>query len=132
MTILAAEAARPGRASLLLALAKPRLNALAVATVAIGYYLGAQEFDLAVFLAVVAGSALVAGGGAAFNQVAERDLDALMARTRSRPLPTGGADYPSDLSRRMRLSLAPGTAAIGIESSKVARMPSFCTARARR
>ena len=90
MTILAAEAARPGRASLLLALAKPRLNALAVATVAIGYYLGAQEFDLAVFLAVVAGSALVASGGAAFNQVAERDLDALMARTRSRPLPTGG------------------------------------------
>ncbi len=94
MTILAAEAARPGRASLLLALAKPRLNALAVATVAIGYYLGAQEFDLAVFLAVVAGSALVAGGGAAFNQVAERDLDALMARTRSRPLPTGGGGLP--------------------------------------
>ena len=43
-----------------------------------------------VLLAVVAGSALVAAGGAAFNQVAERDLDALMARTRSRPLPTGG------------------------------------------
>ena len=44
---------------------------MAVATVGIGYYLGAREFDLAVLLCVVAGSGLVAGGGAAFNQVAE-------------------------------------------------------------
>ncbi len=90
MTLLAAAAAHPGRASVLLALAKPRLNALAVATVGIGYYLGAPELDLVVLLFVLAGSALVAGGGAAFNQVAERDLDALMVRTRSRPLPVGG------------------------------------------
>ncbi len=90
MTLPAAAAARPGRGSILLALVKPRLNALAVATVGIGYYLGAPEFDLVALLLVLAGAALVAGGGAAFNQVAERDLDALMARTRSRPLPRGG------------------------------------------
>ena len=90
MTLLAAEAARPSRASLWLALAKPRLNALAVATVGIGYYLGAGTVDLGVLLSVLAGSGLVAAGGAAFNQVAERDLDALMHRTRSRPLPLGG------------------------------------------
>ena len=90
MTLLAAEAARPSRASLWLALAKPRLNALAVATVGIGYYLGAGTLDLGVLLSVLAGSGLVAAGGAAFNQVAERDLDALMNRTRSRPLPLGG------------------------------------------
>ena len=90
MTLLAAEAARPSRASLWLALAKPRLNALAVATVGIGYYLGAGALDLGVLLSVLAGSGLVAAGGAAFNQVAERDLDALMNRTRSRPLPLGG------------------------------------------
>ncbi len=90
MTLLAAEAARPSRASLWLALAKPRLNALAVATVGIGYYLGAGTLDLGVLLSVLAGSGLVAAGGAAFNQVAERDLDALMHRTRSRPLPLGG------------------------------------------
>lgn len=89
MTLLAAEAARPSRASLWLALAKPRLNALAVATVGIGYYLGAGALDLGVLLSVLAGSGLVAAGGAAFNQVAERDLDALMNRTRSRPLPLG-------------------------------------------
>ena len=90
MTLLAAEAARPSRASLWLALAKPRLNALAVATVGIGYYLGAGTLDLGVLLSVLVGSGLVAAGGAAFNQVAERDLDALMHRTRSRPLPLGG------------------------------------------
>lgn len=89
MTLLTAEAARPSRASLWLALAKPRLNALAVATVGIGYYLGAGTVDLGVLLSVLAGSGLVAAGGAAFNQVAERDLDALMNRTRSRPLPLG-------------------------------------------
>lgn len=78
------------RASPWLALAKPRLNALAVATVGIGYYLGAGALHLGVLLSVLVGSGLVAAGGAAFNQVAERDLDALMARTRSRPLPMGG------------------------------------------
>ncbi len=33
------------------------------------------------------GTGLVAGGASAFNQVVERDLDALMKRTRTRPLP---------------------------------------------
>jgi len=89
VTLLAAEAARPNRAALWLALAKPRLNGLAVATVGIGYYLGAGALDLGVLLSVLIGSGLVAAGGAAFNQVAERDLDALMVRTRCRPLPLG-------------------------------------------
>ena len=78
------------RGVLWLALAKPRLNALAVATVGIGYFLGAGSTDVEVLLCVLIGSGLVAAGGAAFNQVAERDLDALMARTRLRPLPMGG------------------------------------------
>ena len=106
MTLLAATAAQPRRGAVLLALAKPRLNALAVATVAIGYYLGAPELDLVVLLSVLAGSALVAGGGAAFNQVAERDLDALMARTRSRPLPLGGITPAAGLIFATVLSVA--------------------------
>src|SRR5258708_13643784 len=36
---------------------------------------------------VLLGTGLVAGGASAFNQVVERDLDALMKRTRLRPLP---------------------------------------------
>jgi protoheme IX farnesyltransferase len=95
VTLLAEEATRPNRAALWLALAKPRLNALAVATVGIGYYLGAATLDLGVLLSVLVGSGLVAAGGAAFNQVAERDLDALMTRTRSRPLPLGSISPPA-------------------------------------
>jgi protoheme IX farnesyltransferase len=37
--------------------------------------------------ALLVGTGLVAGGASAFNQVIERDLDALMKRTRARPLP---------------------------------------------
>jgi protoheme IX farnesyltransferase len=73
-----------------IALAKPRLNVLVVATSAAGYYLGATgPLNLAVMAAAVAGTAFVAGGAAALNQLFERDTDALMRRTRMRPLPDG-------------------------------------------
>jgi protoheme IX farnesyltransferase len=72
------------------ALTKPRLNVLVVATSAAGYYLGATSaVSASAFAATVAGTALVAGGAAALNQVYERDTDALMVRTRMRPLPSG-------------------------------------------
>jgi protoheme IX farnesyltransferase len=73
-----------------LALTKPRLNFLVVATSAAGYYLGATASpDLLLMAQAVAGTALVAGGAAVLNQVYERDTDALMRRTRMRPLPDG-------------------------------------------
>jgi protoheme IX farnesyltransferase len=72
------------------ALTKPRLNMLVVATSAAGYYLGASgPLNLSHMAAAVAGTTLVAGGAAALNQVYERDTDALMRRTRMRPLPDG-------------------------------------------
>ncbi len=81
------------RASVLadyLALTKPRLNVLVVATSAAGYYLGvAGRADLVSMAEAVAGTALVAGGAAVLNQLVERDTDALMRRTRLRPLPAG-------------------------------------------
>jgi protoheme IX farnesyltransferase len=73
-----------------LALTKPRLNVLVVATSAAGYYLGATAaVDIVSMAEAVAGTALVAAGAAVLNQVFERDTDALMRRTRSRPLPAG-------------------------------------------
>ena len=73
-----------------LALTKPRLNVLVVATSAAGYYLGvAGSVDLVSMAEAVAGTALVAGGAAVLNQLVERDTDALMRRTRLRPLPAG-------------------------------------------
>jgi protoheme IX farnesyltransferase len=72
-------------------LTKPRLNLLVVATSAAGYYLGAPAVrpDTLMMLQAVAGTALVAGGAAVLNQVYERETDALMRRTRMRPLPDG-------------------------------------------
>jgi protoheme IX farnesyltransferase len=72
------------------ALTKPRLNFLVVASSAAGYYLGATGSpDLPAMSFAVAGTALVAAGAAALNQLYERDTDALMRRTRMRPLPDG-------------------------------------------
>lgn len=73
-----------------LQLTKPRLNLLVVFTTGVGYWLGvAGHVDPAVLLHTVVGTALVAGGSAVFNQLYEQDVDALMARTRLRPLPDG-------------------------------------------
>ena len=72
------------------ALTKPRLNVLVVATSAAGFYLGANApIDPITFIATVIGTTLVAGGAAALNQLYERETDAMMRRTRMRPLPDG-------------------------------------------
>src|SRR5437762_576127 len=72
------------------ALMKPRLNVLVVATSAAGYYLGGPaSADFTSMAQAVVGTALVAGGAAVLNQLYERDTDALMRRTRQRPLPDG-------------------------------------------
>jgi protoheme IX farnesyltransferase len=79
-----------GRAHDYVALAKPRLNLLVVATTLAGYVMAGGDTSSAVLvLATLAGTGLVAGGASAFNQIAERDRDARMQRTRLRPLPDG-------------------------------------------
>jgi protoheme IX farnesyltransferase len=71
-------------------LAKPRLNALVVATTAGGYYMaGPVGIDLTALALTCLGTALVASGASAVNQVYERDTDSLMARTRTRPMAEG-------------------------------------------
>ena len=73
-----------------LALTKPRLNSIVLVTTGVGYYLGVVgQPDFVQLVHTVFGTGLVAGGAAAFNQVAERDLDEVMERTRRRPIPTG-------------------------------------------
>ncbi len=74
-----------------LALCKPRVVAMVLVTTAVGYYLGgtAAPVDYARFLSTLVGTALAAGGTLALNQYMERERDALMHRTRDRPLPDG-------------------------------------------
>lgn len=71
-------------------LAKPRLNFLVVASSLAGYMMAGGDSTNAVRLVLtLAGTALVAGGASAFNQVIERGPDSLMKRTRMRPVPDG-------------------------------------------
>jgi protoheme IX farnesyltransferase len=71
-------------------LTKPRVNLLVVVTAVIGFHFGSPApADLAVLFSTVLGTFLVASGAAAFNQILERDVDARMRRTMSRPLPEG-------------------------------------------
>jgi protoheme IX farnesyltransferase len=78
------------RAADFLTLTKPRVNLLVVASTLAGYYMAAGDGGApATLAAAVIGTALVSGGAAALNQIAERDTDGLMRRTRHRPMPSG-------------------------------------------
>jgi protoheme IX farnesyltransferase len=77
-----------------LALTKPRVVSLIVFCAVIGMFLAVPfgVLDLrfaAVALAATLGIGLVAGAAAAINCLVEQKIDALMARTRGRPLPRG-------------------------------------------
>ena len=73
-----------------IALTKPRLNLLVLVTTLAGLYLAEPEgVALPVLLHTMLGTALVAGGAAAFNQAWEQHTDSLMTRTRARPVPAG-------------------------------------------
>ena len=71
-------------------LTKPRVVSLIVFTAVIGMFLSTPGMvPLQALLAGTLGIALTAGAAAAVNCLVEQRLDALMARTRYRPLPRG-------------------------------------------
>ncbi|MBI2313171.1 MAG: protoheme IX farnesyltransferase [Betaproteobacteria bacterium] len=71
-------------------LTKPRVVSLIVFTAVIGMFLATPGWvPLAPLLAGTFGIALVAGAAAAVNCLVEQKIDAVMARTRARPLPRG-------------------------------------------
>lgn len=80
----------PSRWRDLLALTKPGIiGGNLIATVG-GYFLAAQgAFDWVTFTSVIVGIALIIASGCACNNVIDRDIDAVMARTRHRPLAKG-------------------------------------------
>ena len=79
----------PGLQSFL-ALCNPRVTALIVFTAMIGMFLATPDWvPLTILLAATAGIGMASGAAAAFNCLIEQRIDARMARTRGRPLPTG-------------------------------------------
>lgn len=92
--LVTASAGNSVRMSLLpkyMELAKLRIATMSLITVAAGYFLAlpAGGFELSVFLVLLAGSGLIAAGSGALNHWLEADTDALMNRTRNRPIQCG-------------------------------------------
>ncbi|MDB5296548.1 MAG: protoheme farnesyltransferase [Phycisphaerales bacterium] len=90
-------------------LAKLRLNFLVMVTTVVGYALAKPDWsDWRLLVHALLGTALTATGASILNQVIERRHDALMNRTKRRPLP-GGRVRVGDA-----LALGLGTGAVGV------------------
>lgn len=71
-------------------LTKPRMNLLILVTTTVGYIMaGGQPGRRGHLVSALLGTALCAAAASVLNQVWEREFDALMPRTRNRPLPAG-------------------------------------------
>jgi len=71
-------------------LTKPRITLMVMLTALVGFVMAsAGAVSAAGLLTMLAGMGLVAAGASALNMVLERRTDALMHRTRQRPLPAG-------------------------------------------
>lgn len=71
-------------------LTKPRIVAMELITIAMGFYLATgTDWSPAVLWSTLLGTGLVAGSASALNMWFEQDLDAMMRRTANRPLPAG-------------------------------------------
>ncbi len=96
---------RAEKASAYFELTKPRITLLVVLTAASGFCLGSKQgIDYAALLNLSVGIALLSSGIATLNQYIERDLDALMRRTQSRPLPSGKLSPAAGLTFGLALS----------------------------
>ena len=88
VTIAAVPRDRSQVARDLVALSKPRVLLMVLASTLAGYFVALDgPPDLARVIHVLLGTFMAAGGTLALNQYVERDVDALMERTRRRPLP---------------------------------------------
>lgn len=68
---------------------KFRLSVSVVFSSIAGYLLGAPVIDISTLLLLTVGGYCMVGASNVFNQIIERDLDALMTRTKYRPIPSG-------------------------------------------
>ncbi len=78
-----------GSARDVLALTKPRITSIVLATWAAGFAMAPGRLGWGRALLAMAGTTLVVGSANTLNMWWERDLDGLMSRTRNRPLPSG-------------------------------------------
>ena len=88
-------------------LTKPRVVLMILITACVGFYLGSDRLlNFSRLLEMLFGTALAAAGTLTLNQFLERDTDALMQRTRRRPLPDGRVQPVEALCFGILLALA--------------------------
>jgi len=114
--------ARPATASDYFALLKPRVMSLVVFTALVGYVCAPGANDPVLGFACILSIAIAAGASGALNMWFDADIDAVMTRTRTRPIPAGRVDREEALMLGLVLSglsvltmlLAAGTLAAGL------------------
>lgn len=81
--------AKHSRIKDILAFVKVRLSVSVVLSAALGFGIAPTPFDVWNLVLLIVGGFFITGAANGFNQIIERDADALMKRTKDRPLPTG-------------------------------------------
>jgi protoheme IX farnesyltransferase len=89
MSVVQHSEARPATASDYLALLKPRVMSLVVFTALVGYVCAPGPSDPVLGFAAILAIAVGAGASGALNMWFDADIDAVMTRTRMRPIPSG-------------------------------------------
>ena len=71
-------------------LTKPRITFLILVSTALGFYMASNRvIDWIAFFYTMIGTLFLSGGAGTVNHYIEKDLDTLMNRTKSRPIPSG-------------------------------------------
>lgn len=86
---LSESSTRAGSLSALVELTKPSIAALVMVTATCGALVAGGPFHIGRLVVALVATTLVVGAANALNMYAERDSDALMRRTKLRPLPSG-------------------------------------------
>jgi protoheme IX farnesyltransferase len=108
MSSVLAAAARPRARTVLrdyLTLTKPKVQSLLLFTTVTTMYVAGTP-SLGLVLLTCLGGALSAGGAGAVNHYVDRDIDAMMSRTRSRPVPAGRISPRAALAFGVALQVA--------------------------
>jgi protoheme IX farnesyltransferase len=73
----------------IITLLKPGISGLAILTAALGLFMAPGSLSWTLAMAALMGTGMLVGSANVLNMVLERDVDALMSRTKDRPLPAG-------------------------------------------
>jgi protoheme IX farnesyltransferase len=98
--------AAPSRVRDFYELTKPRMNFLVVCTTAVGFYMAPHGGHWIALFHAILGTVMTAAAASVLNQLVERDFDALMPRTRNRPLPAGRVSPAEALAMGVTLGVA--------------------------